>query len=82
MQIQTAFLVLERQWCDFISYSGGIPMVTIRVWPDAKVQEAIIVAASAFEDRLVAKLEKYRGVLASKARLLPTKRRVEMEINI
>ena len=31
LQIQTALLVTERKWCDFISYHGGMPMVTYRI---------------------------------------------------
>lgn len=80
MQIQTGFLVSRRKWADFISYSGGLPMATIRVWPDPEIQDAIIKAASAFEAKLAEKLEQYRAALASKARLIPTERKVEMEM--
>lgn len=80
LQVQTAFLVSERKWCDFISYSGGLHMVTIRVFPDPAVMAAIVTAADAFEKRLSEKLEKYRSALSSKARLIPTKRRVEQEM--
>ena len=82
IQIQTALLVSERAWCDFISYSGGLPMVTIRVEPDAKMQAAILDAAAAFEQRLAEKLETYRTRLASTARLIPTERRVEQEMHV
>jgi len=80
IQQQTGHLVLERGWCDFLSYSGGIHMPTIRVYPDPKVQNAIIEAAGAFEERLAAKLAIYRDVLASNARLIPTERRVYEDI--
>src|ERR1700733_5218345 len=79
---QTGHLVSERGWCDFISYSGGLPMITLRVYPDPKVQNAIIEAAAAFEERLTQKLARYHEIIASKARLLPTKRRVEQEISV
>ena len=82
LQIQTGLLVSERDWCDFISYSGGLPMVTIRVFPIAEVQDAILEAASAFEARLSSKLERYREIVASHARLLPTERRVEVEMYV
>lgn len=80
MQVQTGLLVAERKWLDFVSYCGGLPMVTIRVYPDAKIQNAIIDAASAFEERLAKKMGEYRAALASAARLIPTERRVEQEI--
>ena len=80
LQVQTGLLVSERKWLDFISYSGGLPMLTLRVYPDPKVQEAIVDAAIEFEDRLASKMDQYAEVLASGARLIPTERRVEQEI--
>ena len=82
LQVQTGFFVTERKWCDFISYSGGLPMFTLRVYPDPKVQDAIVVAATAFEKRLAEKMEMYRGTLASGARLLPTERRILQEMYV
>lgn len=82
LQVQTGLLVSERKWLDFISYSGGLPMATIRVLPDPEVRAAILSAASDFEARLSDKLERYRALLASNARLIPTERRVEMEMHL
>ena len=81
-QCQTGFMVSERQWLDFISYSGGLPMATIRVWPDPVVQEAIEAAATDFEARLQSKLNLYREALASDARLIPTERIVMQEMYV
>lgn len=80
IQVQTGLLVSEREWCDLISYCGGLPMATVRVFQDKKVQEAIVAAAAAFEGRLADKLATYNAVMASKARLIPTERRIEQEI--
>jgi predicted phage-related endonuclease len=82
IQVQTGFLVSGRKWCDFISYSGGMPMVTIRVTPDPVVQDAIIAAATAFEMRLEKRLMEYREILKSNARLTPTERRVQEEMTL
>lgn len=83
MQQQTGHLVSERGWCDFISYSGGMPMVTIRVYPDPKVQNAIIEASGAFERRLAEKWQRYRDAITTKsARLLPTERRIIAEMHL
>jgi len=82
LQCQTGLMVSERQWLDFISYSGGLPMATIRVWPDPVVQDAIEAAATDFEARLQSKLNLYREVLASNARLIPTERRIEQEMYV
>lgn len=80
LQVQTALLVSERKWLDFVSYSGGLPMVTIRVFPDPVVHDAIVAAATAFETRLAAKLDQYSKALNSGARLVPTERRIVQEM--
>ena len=80
IQCQTGLLVSERKWCDLVSYCGGLPMATVRVYPDAVVQAAIIEAAAAFEKRLAAAHEKFRRVTAGGSRLIPTERRIIAEI--
>ena len=80
MQVQTALLVTERAWCDFVTYSGGLPMLTLRVFPDAKVHDAIISAAQAFEERIAIRLDQYYAALAS-LRTIPTERRIEQEMH-
>ena len=80
LQVQTALLVTERRWCDFISYCGGLPMVTIRVFPDPQVQAAILGAAALFEEKIAQRLEEYRERMDGKLRLVPTERRVEQEM--
>jgi YqaJ-like recombinase protein len=77
MQLQTGLLVSERDWIDFVSYSGGLPMVVIRCRPDCKVQNAIVEAAGEFERRLADKLTIYNKASRS---LIKTERRVEQEI--
>lgn len=80
LQVQTGLLVSERRWCDFISYSGGLPMAVIRIHPIPEVQDAIIEVAGEFERRLAEKWAIYRAAIASDARLLPTERRVHQEM--
>lgn len=82
LQLQTGLLVSERQWIDFISYSGGLHMAVVRVFPDSRIQEAILETAAAFERRLSEKFTAYRAAVASHARLIPTERRIEQEITI
>lgn len=80
IQVQTGLMVSERNWCDLISYCGGLPMATVRVFPDAEVQAAIVSAAAAFEERLSQAKARFDAVLASKARLITTKRKNRQEI--
>jgi len=48
-QIQTCLLVLDRQWWDYVSYSGGWPLHVIRVYPDQQWQDVIADALYQFE---------------------------------
>lgn len=80
IQTQTILLVTKRQWCDYLTYCGGLWMATIRIYPIPEVQEAIIKASAAFEKRLAEKMDKYHDILKSGARLIPTERRVEQEM--
>lgn len=82
IQCQTGLLVSEREWLDFISYSGGLPMATIRVFPDPVIQAAIVQAATAFESRLAAMLAAYNAKLTSGARLIPTERKIIEEMYV
>jgi hypothetical protein len=77
MQHQTGLLVSEREWIDFISYSGGLPMAIIRVWPDTRIQNAIVEAAGEFERRLAIKLAVYQKVAPG---LIPTERTIVQEM--
>lgn len=57
LQVQAALLVTEREWCDYVSYCAGLPMISINVYPDEQIQAAIKAAAESFEEQ-VAKAQK------------------------
>jgi hypothetical protein len=76
IQIQTGLWVSGREWCDYVSYCSGLPMCSIRVYPDAKIIEAIKQAACSFEERVQALESKYVDTLFSSARLVPTERKI------
>ena len=80
IQVQTGLMVSERKWCDLISFCGGLPMATVRVYPDEKIQAAILEAVTAFEERLAIAMRKYGEVVSSSKRLIPTIRRITEEI--
>lgn len=80
IQVQTGLLVSERKWCDLISYCGGLPMATVRVYPDQKIHDAIVEAAMQFETQLAVARKEFNAVLESKARLIPTERRIIQEM--
>ena len=82
LQCQTGLLVTGRKWLDFISYCGGMPMFVKRVWPCPEIQQAIIAAASAFEQRLAAAQARYAEWLARQPVIINTERTIEKEIMI
>lgn len=81
LQCQAGLLVTKRKWLDFISYSGGLPMMTVRTYPDPVIQDAIVQAAGAAELRIAEMIGEYEAILKSPAaRLIPTERRIEQEM--
>ena len=83
LQLQTGLLVSERSWLDFITYCGGLPMFTTRVYPDEVVHKAITEAAYMFEKKLQEKLTTYYCQISDdNNRLIPTERRIEQEMTI
>lgn len=48
-QIQAGLLVSGRAWCDYLSWSGGMPMYPIRVYPDPAWFAAIVAAVQSVE---------------------------------
>ncbi len=48
-QLQTGLLVSGRDWIDFVSYVGGLPLWVKRVLPDLAWHEAIVAAVAKFE---------------------------------
>lgn len=79
LQVQTGLLVSGRDWCDVISYSGGLPMTVVRAFVMPDVQAAILKAAATFEARLAEGLAQYREFMAE-ARAIPTERVIYQDI--
>jgi hypothetical protein len=76
-QIQAGLLVSGRDWCDFISYYGGLPPFVKRVHPDFQWFESIVAAVAAFEEAAAEMTDRYdlatRGLPATERRIeLPT----------
>ena len=78
-QIQTGLFVTGRAWCDFVSYSNGLPMLTIRVEPDANAQERIAEVVAETEARIAA-LRAICDAAAHSRRLIQTVWQERMEI--
>lgn len=76
LQHQVGLVVSKRKWIDFVSYSAGLPMSTTRVELIPEYEDAILSAAAKFEGDIADKRTIYDAMLASGARLIPTKRSV------
>ena len=73
-QIQCGLLVSGREWCDYVSFSGGMPMWSKRVYPEPIWAEAIVTAVTAFEENAAEMVDAYFAV----TRDLPaTERRID-----
>jgi predicted phage-related endonuclease len=64
MQLQTGLIITGREWIDFISYCGGMPMYVKRVYPDDEIQAAIKEAAESFESKVQKVIGQYSNVVA------------------
>ena len=78
-QIQCGLLVSGREWCDYVSYCGGMPLYAKRVLPDPEWFDAIVAAVDEFEQRAAFMVADYE---AATANLPATERIVEMEMVI
>jgi hypothetical protein len=70
-QMQCGLLVSGREWCDYISWSGGMPMWVHRVTPDKKWFDAILDATKAFEESSAQMVAAYQLAVEGKP---PTER--------
>lgn len=81
LQVQTAMLVTGRKWCDLISYSGGLPMMPMRIERDTEICAAIIDACTDAETKIAAIIEDFFAAVEGR-KLFPTERRVEVEMYV
>jgi hypothetical protein len=78
-QLQAGLLVSGREWIDYVSFCGGMPLWVKRVRPDPKWAEAIVDAVDAFEDTAAEMQKNYD--LATRG-LPATERRIELEMSL
>jgi hypothetical protein len=78
-QVQCGLLVSGREWCDFVSYCGGLKPYVERIYPDPKWSDAIVDAVSAFEQRAEDMVSDY---YARTDGLPATERRIELEMSL
>lgn len=59
-QIQSALLVTDREWIDFVSYSNGLPLYVERHTKSESIQATIIEAVNQFEKRVVDIVDQFK----------------------
>jgi len=72
-QIQTGLLVSGREWLDYVSYCGGMPLYVKRVLPDPKWFVTIQEAVQSFEENAAQMIETYHAAVAGR----PTTERID-----
>ncbi len=78
-QLQCGLLVSGRDWIDYVSYCGGMPMFVTRVTPDIRWFDAILEAVQALEENVLDITSQYADAIRY---LHPTERVIEQEIRI
>ena len=63
-QIQCGLLVSGREWCDYVSFCGGMPLYVKRVLPDRQWAVAIVEAVARFEDAAAVMTTTYTAAIA------------------
>jgi hypothetical protein len=78
-QLQAGLLVTGRQWIDFVSYCGGMPLYVKRVYPDPAWHDAIAAAVAMFELTAAEMVAAYETATNG---LPATERVVELEMSL
>lgn len=78
-QLQAGLLVSGRQWIDYVSYCGGMPLYVKRVFPQQEWFDAITRAVGSLEFTVAEMIAAYSR---STEGLHPTERVIEMEMVI
>ena len=77
-QIQTGLLVSGRDWCDYVSYCGGMPLYVTRVYPLLAWAEVIVAALADFETNAAQMIATYNTA----TKTMPATVRVDHELEM
>lgn len=80
LQIQTGLMIAEREWCDFISYSGGLPMIIYRVIADPEMQGVIFDRLRSAESKINDIVDQWNAAVKTSG--WPATERIEEEITV
>jgi hypothetical protein len=77
-QVQTGLLVSSREWCDYISYCGGMPPFVQRIHADVRWFDTILAAVEQFEIKAAEMQAQYE----TKTHGLPTTERLTFDLEM
>lgn len=77
-QCQAGLLVSGREWLDFVSFAGGMPMFVKRVLPDQRWFDAIITATAQAEDAIADMVRDYYAATEG----LPVAERIDYDLEM
>jgi hypothetical protein len=77
-QLQCGLLVSGREWIDYVSFCGGMPLYVTRVLPDPRWREAIVTAVARFEEAAANMAARYRLLTAG----MPTTERLPNYLDV
>ncbi len=77
-QVQAGLLVSGREWLDYVSYCGGMPLFFTRIKPDPRWQDAILAAVEQAEVAIVEHVAEFKDVTAG----LPVAKRIDFDNDI
>lgn len=72
-QLQCGLLVSGRDWIDYVSYCGGMPLYVKRVKPDIAYMDVIVQAVEALEESAAQMVAAYRAT----TKTLPATERID-----
>lgn len=75
-QMQTGMLVSDRKWCDYVSFSAGMPLFVTRVQADPRWFDIIQKAAESFEKNVTDIIRNYEAMVIG---MPMTERRASIE---
>lgn len=78
-QLQCGLLVSGREWIDYLSFCGGMPLYCKRVLPDQRWFDAIVSAVEKFEETAAEMVATYEAAVVG---LPMTERTVDLEMVI
>lgn len=77
-QIMAGLFVSGRAWCDYVSYSAGLHLYVVRVYPDERWFDAIRAAVESFERDVTRTVDAYLAAVDG----LPLTERIPDDIEI